>query len=81
MNINRAAKIVGAYRYAFGSAEGEVALKDMAVYCGIAPDPDGDKQNASSFYHAGDLLTERERAYRDGMQDFYKYILTLASAE
>ena len=81
MDINQASKIVGAYRYVFGSSEGETILKDIAMHCGMISDPEAEKQNRTLFFHAGDEMTESQRAYRDGAQDFYKYILTMATAE
>jgi hypothetical protein len=78
MTNQEAEKLVGAYRYAFGSAEGNMVLKDLAVRCGVIAD---DKLQTHLSHYAGSGLTHAECAYRNGMQDFFKYIEALTKQQ
>ena len=78
MTNEEAEKLVCAYRYVFGSAEGEMVIKDLAVRCGVKAD---DKKQTYLTHYAGSGLTHAECAYRNGMQDFFKYIEALITNE
>ena len=54
-------KLVGAFRRALLTAEGEIILEHLRWYCEM------DEQ-------AGAELTHSECAYRNGAQDIYRYI-------
>jgi hypothetical protein len=81
MTPEKMEKVVGAYRRAFNTPEGELVLQELAVFCGLAPDPDmRDIQNQLSHF-AGSELSHAECAYRNGMQDLYRHIEALATEE
>jgi hypothetical protein len=54
-------RLIGAYRRAFLTADGEIILKDLRDFSMI------DQQ-------AGSELSHSECAYRNALQDFYRYI-------
>lgn len=54
-------KLIGAYRRALLTAEGEIILNDLREFCAI------DEQ-------AGAELSLQECAYRNGQQDLFRYI-------
>jgi len=78
MDMENAAKLVGYYRYVFGSAEGQEVLKDLGIRCGVTA---GDAGLDGLSYQAGPDMTPETRAYRDGQQDFYKAIELLANSK
>ena len=54
-------KLIGAYRRCLLTPEGETVLQDLRSFAQI------DEQ-------AGSELTHAECAYRNGLQDFYRYV-------
>ena len=54
-------KLIGAYRRALLTAEGQIILEDLRSFCGM------DEQ-------VGCELTHAECAYRNGAQDIFRYI-------
>lgn len=73
MNIKHAEELIGSYRRALKTPEGEVILNDIGVMCGMLPDPEQIKGHVLS-HMAGSEMTHAECAYRNGMQDLYKYM-------
>lgn len=73
MDKEKFEKLQGAYRRALNTAEGEAVLKDLAIFCGLSPDPEGLKRNEMTHW-AGQNLSHAECAYRNGMQDLFRYI-------
>ena len=59
-----AEKLVGAYKRALLTAEGEIIMKDLRDFSMI------DQQ-------AGSELSHSECSYRNALQDFYRYIVGL----
>jgi len=66
-------KLMGAYKYVFNSPEGQVVLKDLSEFSGMTPDPEGLKE-ARMTHMAGADLTHAQCAYRNGMQDLFRYV-------
>jgi len=60
--------LVGSYRRIFSSEEGDTVLKDIRNFCSV------DEQ-------VGSQLTHAECAYRNGMQDLFRYIEAMASED
>ena len=60
--------LVGSYRRIFSTQEGDTVLKDIRNFCSM------DEQ-------VGSQLTHSECAYRNGMQDLFRYIEAMASEE
>lgn len=58
--------LIGAYKRALNTAEGEIVVNDLRSFCAI------DEQANSNLTHA-------ECAYRNGMQDMYRYIEAMLS--
>ena len=79
LDMDRAAKLVGHYRYVFSGEAGEAVLNDLAFRAGITPDPDRMRSENALSHYAGDQLTHAECAYRNGTQDFFRYIEALVS--
>ena len=81
MNPDKMNNIVGAYRRALNTPEGEVVLEDLGVFCGLIPDPEQRDQENKLSHFAGSEMTHAECAYRNGMQDMFKHIEALATEE
>lgn len=58
--------LVGSYRSVFHNSDGEKVIADLRDFCAI------DKQ-------AGSALSHSEAAYRNGMQDMFRYIEAVCS--
>ena len=78
MNVDDAAKMVGYYRYVFGSMEGQKVLEDMGIRCGVNA---GHSADGEVSYFAGPTTPPLTRAYRDGQQDFYKSVEVMATQQ
>lgn len=66
MNVDEMQKRIGAYRRALLTPEGEIILKDLRDFAQI-DNP------------AGSELSHSECAYRNGLQDFYRYVDALVA--
>ena len=61
MDMHEMHQLIGAYRRALLTAEGEIILKDLRAFCGL------DEQVGAELSHS-------ECAYRNGAQDLFRYI-------
>lgn len=76
MKKDDAEKLMGAYRRALHTPEGQLILDDLAKFCGLIP------ENGKGATHmAGAELSHAECAYRNGQQDLWKYIDGMASEQ